>query len=171
MPSRRCLPPVEYSRGTSPSHAARSRPLSKTVPLPTAATSAVAFRAPIPGISQSHRQASSRLAVAASSASNAAISFVQGAPFRPQVLDQVTDARRQPVFLVRADRREPRLQDPLDPTLEQDGAQLVDQGRAAADQSVAHAMDCMKVQLCLTLQRHDRMVGRRTASAPASASR
>jgi hypothetical protein len=48
--SSRCLPPVEYSRGTIPTHAAKSRPLRKLLALPTAATSAVAVTGPIPGM-------------------------------------------------------------------------------------------------------------------------
>lgn len=60
-----CLPPVEYSRGTSPSHAARSRAFWNWHPVPTAASSAVAPNAPIPGIVMSRRATSSRSAIAA----------------------------------------------------------------------------------------------------------
>jgi len=63
MPSNFCLPPVEYSRGTIPTHAARSFPLRKPVPLPIAATRAVAVTGPIPGIDVSRWQASFSLAV------------------------------------------------------------------------------------------------------------
>ena len=58
MPSRRGLPPVVACRGTSPSHAARLRPRAKVSASPTAATSAVALRAPIPGMLVSRRAAS-----------------------------------------------------------------------------------------------------------------
>ena len=37
MPSNFCLPPLEYSPGTMPMQAARSRPLRKAAPFPTAA--------------------------------------------------------------------------------------------------------------------------------------
>ncbi len=50
MPSSFALPPVEYWRGTMPSHAANSRPLRNAAPLPMAATMAVATTGPIPGI-------------------------------------------------------------------------------------------------------------------------
>ena len=73
MPSRRGLPPVVACRGTSPSHAARLRPRAKVSASPTAATSAVALSAPIPGMLVSRRAASSRFASAVNSASNTAI--------------------------------------------------------------------------------------------------
>lgn len=38
MPSSLAFPPVEYCRGTRPSHAAKSRPFRKAAPLPMAAT-------------------------------------------------------------------------------------------------------------------------------------
>ena len=43
------LPPVECCRGVRPNHAARSRARAKALASPTAATSAVALIAPIPG--------------------------------------------------------------------------------------------------------------------------
>ena len=46
MPSSFARPPVECWRGTSPSHAASSRPLRNSVASPTAATSAVAVSTP-----------------------------------------------------------------------------------------------------------------------------
>ncbi len=52
------FPPVEYSRGTRPNHAARSRAFWNCLPFPIAASSAVAPRAPIPGIVMSRRAAS-----------------------------------------------------------------------------------------------------------------
>ena len=59
IPNSFGLPPVVAWRGTRPSHAARSRPLSKVAALPTAATSAVAFSAPMPGMPVSRRARSS----------------------------------------------------------------------------------------------------------------
>ena len=50
MPSNFCLPPVEYSRGTIPIQAARSRPFRNALALPTAAIKAVAVTGPTPGI-------------------------------------------------------------------------------------------------------------------------
>src|ERR1700733_14904148 len=50
MPYSLALSPVECWRGTSPSQAAKSRPLRKAAPLPMAATVAVETRGPTPGI-------------------------------------------------------------------------------------------------------------------------
>ena len=47
-PEKRGFPPVVACRGTRPSQAARSRPRAKVRASPTAATSAVAFNAPMP---------------------------------------------------------------------------------------------------------------------------
>src|SRR5271156_3578990 len=73
MPTSRGLPPVVTWRGTSPSQAARSRPRAKLCPSPMAATNAVAFSTPIPGIVASRRAAGSLRARAANSLSKAAI--------------------------------------------------------------------------------------------------
>src|SRR5579863_2558143 len=50
VPVSFCLPPVECSPGTTPSHAENPRPFLKAAPLPMAATVAVAVIGPIPGI-------------------------------------------------------------------------------------------------------------------------
>src|SRR5262249_42559401 len=49
MPPRRCLPPVEFCRGTRPSQAANSRPLRKPLGSTTVAAMAVAMIGPMPG--------------------------------------------------------------------------------------------------------------------------
>jgi len=67
MPSSLVFPPVECCLGTSPSHAERSPPLRKVMPLPMAATSAVETSGPKPGISMSRRHASSSFAIRCSS--------------------------------------------------------------------------------------------------------
>ena len=41
--------PVDICFGTQPSHAAKSRPLAKAVPLPMAATRALAMNGPMTG--------------------------------------------------------------------------------------------------------------------------
>src|SRR5262245_45948524 len=48
-PPRRCLPPVEFCRGTRPSQAANSRPLRKPLGSTTVAAMAVAMIGPMPG--------------------------------------------------------------------------------------------------------------------------
>ena len=68
---RRCLPPVECCRGTSPSHAAKSRPRLKVSGDGASATSALAISGPIPGIVINRRAVSSsraRRTICASSA-------------------------------------------------------------------------------------------------------
>src|SRR6516162_3292977 len=49
IPPRRCLPPVEFCRGTRPSQAANSRPLRKPPGSTTVAAMAVAMIGPMPG--------------------------------------------------------------------------------------------------------------------------
>src|SRR5215475_3213878 len=49
IPPRRCLPPVEFCRGTRPSQAANSRPLRKPLGSTTVAARAVAMIGPMPG--------------------------------------------------------------------------------------------------------------------------
>ena len=62
MPSNFGLSPLLCCLGTSPSQAAKSRPLWKAAPLPMEATTAV-IREPTPGISRSRRRASSWFAI------------------------------------------------------------------------------------------------------------
>src|SRR3954471_5145869 len=50
MPPSRVLPPVEFCRGTRPSHAANSRPLRNAIGSTTVAAIAVAIIGPIPGM-------------------------------------------------------------------------------------------------------------------------
>src|SRR5438477_4550595 len=50
IPPRRVLPPVEFCRGTRPSHAANSRPLRNAIGSTTVAAIAVAMIGPMPGI-------------------------------------------------------------------------------------------------------------------------
>jgi hypothetical protein len=73
MPARRCLPPLEFCRGTSPSQAASWRPELKHDGSVTVAAIAVAVIGPTPGIVASLRLASSRRPQATSSASSVAI--------------------------------------------------------------------------------------------------
>jgi hypothetical protein len=62
MLSRVSFPPVECCRGTSPSHAAKSRPRRNRRASPTAARRAVAPRGPMPGIVIKRRAVSSAAA-------------------------------------------------------------------------------------------------------------
>src|SRR6187397_1568267 len=50
MPPNRFLPPVEFWRGTRPSHAANSRPLRNPLGSTTVAAMAVAMIGPMPGM-------------------------------------------------------------------------------------------------------------------------
>jgi hypothetical protein len=73
IPRSLAFPPVEYCLGTRPSHAENSRPRANADPLPTAATIALATRAPTPGTSTSLRQLSSCLAICSIAAVASAI--------------------------------------------------------------------------------------------------
>lgn len=61
IPSSVAFPPVEYCRGISPIHAARSRPFLNCLPSQMAAHSALAPRGPIPGMLIKRRAVSSWL--------------------------------------------------------------------------------------------------------------
>src|ERR1700677_3466181 len=75
MPSSVVLPPVECSRGTNPSQAAKSLARRNWLPSPALATNAVATRGPIPGTVISRRARSSRLARASISRVTSAMRF------------------------------------------------------------------------------------------------
>ena len=81
--------------GTRPSQAARSRALRKVSPVPIAATSAVALRAPKPGMVARRRAAWSSRARATNSAVSAAMHG--RTPFEAHVLGQETGAGAQSV--------------------------------------------------------------------------
>ena len=70
-PNNCARPPVECWRGTSPNHAANSRPLRNVFTSPTAATNAVAVIGPIPGIPSNRCTCSSALAQRSILAANA----------------------------------------------------------------------------------------------------
>ena len=101
---------------------------------------------------------------------------VELTPFLSQILDQPTHARRQTARLISQDLRQRLLKDPAglrhdDPTLQQDRPQLIDQRRAPPNQPLPHPMDRLQVKLGLRFTGTNRIVGRCTASALASASR
>jgi hypothetical protein len=63
MPPRTVRLPVEICLGTSPSQAAKSRPLRNAEPWPIAATIALAITGPTPGVPINRLQFSSSLAI------------------------------------------------------------------------------------------------------------
>ncbi len=97
------LPPVEYCRGTTPSHAANSRPLPKAAPLPMAATMAVATTGPIPGILRMRLQPASAVEISSSFVRQLLDLPLDLLPLTPQHIDQVAHQRRQVGFRVLED--------------------------------------------------------------------
>src|SRR5215510_5511036 len=91
--------PVEICRGTSPSQAAKSRPVENTSPVPIAATVTLEMIGPMPGtvIRRSH---------AGSCSTKLAMSFVKPAPVPGQILDEAHHARRQRVRALGKDARQ-----------------------------------------------------------------
>jgi hypothetical protein len=119
-----------------------------------AAIRAVAVSAPMPGISKSRRVVSSWCAISMNSAADP---LVQPAPFLPQVLQQATNTRAQPILLIGEQLRQSTHHLSLalrqkDAALQKDAADLVDQCRAAIDQPLADAMQRLQVQLRFRLR-------------------
>ena len=146
--------------GTSPSQAARSRARRKVSPVPIAATSAVALRAPKPGMVARRRAAWSSRARATNSAVSAAMRRSSSHHSR-----RMSSIRRRVRGLrvaggsasVVEHRHEQLLEPPPslrdhDAALQEHGAELVDQGRALADQAGPGTMQDLRVELRLALQ-------------------
>jgi len=95
MPSNLALPPVEYCRGTTSSHAAKSRPFRKAAPLPMAATMAVATIGPIPGICRMRVQPGSAAEIRSNSRLSPSILVFDCLPLPPKKIDQAPHLRCQ----------------------------------------------------------------------------
>ena len=155
MPRSFGLPPVVCCRGTSPSQAARSRPRRKAAPLPTAATSAVALRTPIPGI-----VIRTRRCVRAGSLQDLP-GQGRDAPVecRPLVLHLVDELTHAPADLIRRshDLGQGLIEgarpfwDDVAP-LEEDRTELVRERRPGPDEARAHPVQGLKVKLPLRLE-------------------
>src|ERR1700719_941113 len=87
--------PVEICLGTSPSQAAKSRPLVNTSPAPIAATIALEMIGPTPGTLINRSQPASWRASASISADRRSNALIQPSPIARQVLDDLCHVRRK----------------------------------------------------------------------------
>src|SRR6201984_352759 len=144
--------PVEICFGTRPSHAPKSRPLANASPVPIAATIALAMIGPMPGTLINLSQAESVRANALISFDRVSMRFIEPAPILSQSLDEVQHAWRQHVSAFGDNGGQLSTQEawPLPyrhPTLQQEGAHLVDDAGALTDQSLAHSVQGLQVEL------------------------
>src|SRR6202167_837870 len=159
MPSNFCLPPVEYSPGTTPIQADSARPFPNVLALPTAAIRAVAVTGPTPGISVSRWQASFCLAVFWITRS---ISSIRAASCSSSSLSCASRTRNEPDRFNSAssqDARQLLIQMAAalghgQPTFQKKPPNLVHYRRASHHPTLAHAMQSLQVQLLLRLDRH-----------------
>jgi hypothetical protein len=143
---------VEICFGTSPSQAPTSQPLENTSPVTIAATIALEMIGPMPGTVISRRQPWSCRASSFNLAGKALDALVQPAPVSGQVLDHPQHARREHIAALRQDSWQLSAQktQPLpycDAALQQEGADLIDDAGALADQSLAHAVQRLQIEL------------------------
>src|SRR5215468_7963977 len=131
--------PVEICRGTSPSQAAKSRPLENTSPLPIAATMALEMIGPMPGtvIRRSHAGSfSTKLVMSADKPSTRSSSRRQ------------SPARSSMMRIMRGDSTSERLaRMPRNSALQQEGTNLIDDAGALPDQPLAHPVQRLQVKL------------------------
>ena len=101
MPPRMVRSPVEICFGTSPSQAAKSRPLIKAEPSPIAATIALAISGPTPGVSIRRLQSSSCLVSISSTFGGALNASIEQAPVFDETLDDMQKQWRKFVKALR----------------------------------------------------------------------
>src|ERR1700733_11809574 len=160
MPNSRALPPVECCRGTSPTQDANSRPFRKAAPLPMAATIAVATNGPMPGICLSRWQAGSEEAICSTSRFIATI--CRSRSFH-SLHSRLTRLRMRGVRFVSAFSRISgiacfSLKGVLAKTMPRSSRkapQLVDHGRSARNETSAHTMHGLQVELVIGLDRNE----------------
>src|ERR1035437_919284 len=152
--------PVDICLGTKPSQAAKSRPLVKASPVPIAATIALEMIGPMPGTLISRSQPASRRAMASISPDKPSIrsSSRRQSPVRPSIIR--THAWRQDFWGRGQDAWQLGAQKPLSlphryAALQQEGADLIDDAGALADQALPHAVQCLQVELLRGLRRHE----------------
>src|SRR6266516_2704232 len=145
--------PVEICLGTSPSQAAKSRPLDNASPTPIAATIALEMIGPIPGTLISRSQPASRRAMASISPDKSSMrsSSRRQSP-ASQVLDDVHHAWRQDIGGRGQDARQLGAQEALplpygDAALQQEGADLIDDASTLAHQPLTNAMQRLQVEI------------------------
>ncbi len=86
--------------------------------------------------------------------------LIEPAPVASQVLDDPHHARRQDIRWRGQDARQLGTQEPLslphrNAALQQEGADLIDDAGALADQSLTHPVQCLQVELIGGLRRHE----------------
>src|SRR6516162_5480122 len=156
MPYSLALPPVEYCRGTTPTQAAKSRPLRNAAPLPMAATVAVETSGPKPGIWRRRRHSAFSFPMRSIASVIALISTSicfhschrrsqQPAQARAQALLSIFDNRGQVLAQVDGPRREPEA------AFQQKAADLVDQCGATLYQSIPNPVHGLDIELLLAL--------------------
>src|SRR5580692_2318477 len=144
--------PVDICFGTSPSQAPKSRPLENAAPLPIASTVALEMIGPMPGtvISRSHAgspQASAPISLDRTSMRSSSRCQSSASPsMRCSMRGDRTSVRlaSMPGNSMR------RKRSPLahcNAALQQEGANLIDDAGALADQPLAHAVKGLQVEL------------------------
>src|SRR3954447_15411255 len=129
--------PVEICLGTSPSHAAKSRPLEKLSPVPIAATMALEMIGPMPGTLIRRSHPASRLA--SSSISLDKPSMCSSSRCQSEASPSMTRTRGKHIGRCGQDARQLHPQEALslshrDAPLQQEGSNLIDDASALADQ-------------------------------------
>src|SRR5215472_9936835 len=140
--------PVEICRGTSPSQAAKSRPLENTSPVPIAATMALEMIGPMPGtvIRRAHAGSFSTKRVMSADKPSMRSSSRRQSPATSSIMRIMRvgalgkDARQ-----FGAQKAQPLAH--LNSALQQEGTNLVDNAGALPDQPFAHPMQRLQVKL------------------------
>src|SRR5271156_4671537 len=122
--------PVDICLGTSPSQAAKSRPLENPSPVPIAATMALEMIGPIPGTLISRSQPASWRATASISRDKPLDTLVEPAPVAGQTLDNPHHSWRQDIWRCGQDARQLGTQKPQtlphrNAALQQEGPDLI----------------------------------------------
>src|SRR5258705_9847980 len=148
--------PVDICFGTKPSQAAKSRPLAKAVPLPMAATMALAMSGPMPGAVINWRQLS--LPCARTSISSV-MCLIRSSRRRQSLLrssmilimrgDNTFAAFCQDVRKLLAEEAKPLTY--RNAVLQEKAADLIDHSRPLADQARSHPVQCLEIELIVGL--------------------
>src|SRR5258706_1371681 len=151
--------PVEICLGTSPSQAAKSRPLLNTSPAPIAATIALEMIGPTPGTLISRSQPASCRAMASISSDSRSTrsSSRRQSPARSSIMRNMRGDRTSGGV---ARMRQLGAQEPLslphrNAALQQEGADLIDDAGALADQPLPHPVQGLQVELIRGLRGHE----------------
>src|ERR1019366_8775494 len=152
--------PVEICLGTSPSQAAKSRPLENTSPAPIAATIALEMIGPMPGTLISRSQPASRRAIASISPDKPSIRSHRAGASRQSGPQSSAPCVATGLLGRGQDAWQLGAQKPLslphrNAALQQEGADLIDDAGALADQALTHTVQRLQVELICGLRRHE----------------